>query len=263
MRDPWRTERILLTVKAYPTISKHHREASCMAGITATGQWMRLYPVPFRDLEDDQKFAKYTWIEARVRRSKDFREESHAIDVDSIQPLDFIPATNGWSLRNHVVLPKLTSAHEVFREDRDQKQNSLALIKPAQIVDLEIDQTPSEDFRKQVENLNILQSQVGMFQPENLRPFDLVPFSFRYIFTDDAGKPHRLKVVDWEIYQLYRKLQGRANWQELIRQKYITEFSKKDLYFFVGTMHLYPNRWIIIGAYYPPSSTSQANMFDT
>lgn len=81
MIDPWRTEQIFLTVKAYPSISKKHQEASCMAGITAQGEWIRLYPVPFRDLADEQKFRKYSWIEAKIRKSKDFRKESYYIRV--------------------------------------------------------------------------------------------------------------------------------------------------------------------------------------
>jgi hypothetical protein len=44
-------------VKAYPALSTKYGEVSCIAGveITANGpRWIRLYPVPFRSLEDDQ-----------------------------------------------------------------------------------------------------------------------------------------------------------------------------------------------------------------
>ncbi len=49
-------------VKAYPALSSKYGEVSCVAGteMTADGpRWVRLYPVPFRSLEDDKQFRKY------------------------------------------------------------------------------------------------------------------------------------------------------------------------------------------------------------
>lgn len=110
MQNDWRTEEIFLTVKAYPTISQRHHEASCMAGITRDGNWIRLYPVYFRDLEDDQKFKKYTWISARVKKSPDFRQESHLVDSDSIQIHEEVSAKQ-WGRRNAIVFPHIQPAH--------------------------------------------------------------------------------------------------------------------------------------------------------
>lgn len=259
----WRTEQIFLTVKAYPTISKKHREASCMAGITRTGNWIRLYPVAFRDLEDDKKFKKYTWIEARVRRSSDFREESHMIDTDSIRVLEHIPTNDYWARRNSIVLPMVRTGASIFDPQRNPATNSLALIKPTKIIRFEIDRTPDEDFKKQVHNLEVLQSQMSLFPEKEEKKLQLVPYSFRYIYTDETGKVHRQKIVDWEIYQLYRNCQYKPNWESLIRQKYEVELLSRDIHFFLGTMHPHPTSWIIIGVYYPNSSVLQPNMFDS
>jgi len=42
----------------------------------------------------------------------------------------------------------------------------------------------------------------------------------------------------------------------LVKQKYLERFSKKDLYFFVGTTKQYhnvaQNPFVIIGVFYPP-----------
>ena len=68
---PYQTRRVLVTVKAYPEISAKHGETVCVAGIDVdTGYWMRLYPVPFRDLEAYRKFEKYSIIEVRGRESQ-------------------------------------------------------------------------------------------------------------------------------------------------------------------------------------------------
>lgn len=49
-------------VKAYPALSTKYGEVSCAAGVEMTThgpRWIRLYPVPFRPLDDDQQFRKY------------------------------------------------------------------------------------------------------------------------------------------------------------------------------------------------------------
>jgi hypothetical protein len=42
----------------------------------------------------------------------------------------------------------------------------------------------------------------------------------------------------------------------LVRKKYIEEFSKRDIYLFLGTTHKYhnwaKNPFVIIGVFYPP-----------
>jgi len=51
--------KVLITVKAYPAISKKYNETVCTAGITEEGKWIRIYPIPFRQLEYDNQFRKY------------------------------------------------------------------------------------------------------------------------------------------------------------------------------------------------------------
>ena len=66
------TKTILITVKAYPSPSRKYGETVCCAGIDIdTARWIRLYPIPFRDLDTSQKFKKYTII--RVRDCKEIK----------------------------------------------------------------------------------------------------------------------------------------------------------------------------------------------
>lgn len=39
-------ERILITVKTYPTLSASYGELVCTAGLREDGSWIRIYPVP-------------------------------------------------------------------------------------------------------------------------------------------------------------------------------------------------------------------------
>jgi len=49
------TKRVYILVKTYPTISEKYAELVCTAGVLEDGSWIRLYPMPFRLLTDDQK----------------------------------------------------------------------------------------------------------------------------------------------------------------------------------------------------------------
>ena len=56
-------ERILVTVKTYPTLSSKYDEVVCTAGLREDGSWIRIYPVPFRQLDDYEKYRKFDWVE--------------------------------------------------------------------------------------------------------------------------------------------------------------------------------------------------------
>ena len=78
-------QRILILCKTYPSPSARYVETSCVAGMTEHGRLIRLFPVPFRLVEDEQQFKKWQWITARVRRAQDdARPESHRVSVDTI-----------------------------------------------------------------------------------------------------------------------------------------------------------------------------------
>src|SRR3546814_4272914 len=61
-----RRERILILCKTYPSPSGKHSETSCVAGMTEEGSLIRLFPVPFRAIRDEQKFKKWQWISAQI-----------------------------------------------------------------------------------------------------------------------------------------------------------------------------------------------------
>ena len=63
-------QRILITVKTYPTLSRKYGETVCTAGLREDGTWVRLYPVPFRRLDQADRYSKYDWIECRLQRNQ-------------------------------------------------------------------------------------------------------------------------------------------------------------------------------------------------
>ncbi len=55
----WKEEEVLVIVKVYPSPSIKYGEVVCTAGITNEGKFIRLYPIPYRDLPDEQQFKKF------------------------------------------------------------------------------------------------------------------------------------------------------------------------------------------------------------
>ena len=43
-------KRIYIIVKTYPTISDKYSELVCTAGVLEDVSWIRLYPIPFRNI---------------------------------------------------------------------------------------------------------------------------------------------------------------------------------------------------------------------
>jgi len=81
----WEVMEVLVTVKAYPSVSGTYGEAVCVAGVrldTPTPHFVRFFPVGYRDLLPEQRFHKYQVIRLRARKhSSDRRMESYRPDV--------------------------------------------------------------------------------------------------------------------------------------------------------------------------------------
>src|SRR5439155_23970705 len=105
MREAEHLKKVLIVVRTYPSPAKKGVEVSCTAGITEEGEWIRLFPVPYRFLEPDKRFKKYQTIEATVRKApSDARPESHHIDVDSIRIIGDALPPGDWRERRERVL---------------------------------------------------------------------------------------------------------------------------------------------------------------
>lgn len=249
-------KRILIVVRTYPAPSKKSAEASCTAGITDDGKWIRLFPIPYRFLEPDKQFAKYQWIEAMVRKASDARPESFNIDVDSIKILSSpLPTDDGWRERKGKVLPLAAHCLCCLKEERDRTgKPTLGLIKPAVIERFIIEKGDDAWTPTQLEMLR-----QGHLFNSNAPKVELekVPYDFSYVFRCDHASctGHNLCCTDWEAGQAWRSWSRTYGdqWESKFRQKFEQEMLKKnDTYFFVGTVRAHPHSWTIVGLFYPP-----------
>jgi hypothetical protein len=101
--------RLLVLCKTYPSPSSGYVETSCVAAMTEDGLLIRLFPVPFRLLNESAQFKKWQWIEADIfKATDDHRPESYRIRTDTLRCIDDPVSTrNEWSDRRFW-LEKLT-----------------------------------------------------------------------------------------------------------------------------------------------------------
>ena len=265
-------ERILITVKTYPTLSASYGELVCTAGLREDGTWIRIYPVPFRSLEEYQKFEKYRIIEALVIRNlKDPRPESHKIDFESLALTETKLSTadawlerRNWVLARGVVHDDLTALIAAANESNDL---SLATFKPRAIRGFKAEpQTPDWDESK-LATLQEASKQGDLFpewQPRSVTRFvKKLPWKFSYQFLDSKGRESTMMIEDWEIGALYwaciRDGSTRLEAVAKVRQMYLDNFASKDLYLFLGTTREWHGRgknpFVVIGVFYPPIQT--------
>lgn len=273
-------ERVLITVKTYPTLSKKHGETVCTAGLREDGSWVRIYPVPFRRIEDlDKRYAKFDWIECDLiqNRVKDKRPESRRpTDLGAFTVVGHMDTKSNWQERRDIVLGK----GEVFTNlsllisDAKADKRSLATFKPAKIIDVVVEEDDREWSEKKLVEMRKNLNQPDLFEDNEWRKtflvVDKLPYTFSYRFEDDNGRVSTLQILDWEVGALFWRYGRECEKTAIqkVRQKYMDQFLKTDLHFFLGTTQQWhnvaPNPWVIIGvAPFPmvdPSAPKQTTL---
>ncbi len=262
------TERILITVKTYPTISRTHNELVCTAGIREDGSWIRIYPVPFRRLYN--KYEKFQWVEMDViENMSDKRHESHRLlSPDSIRLQEKMGTENSWRERKSYVLEKgevYINLGELIQLNKSGTL-SLATFKPTKILDLIVEKVDREWDRGKIEALRLQAKQSDLFSdtPQYFSVVDKLPYKFSYQLLDDNKKQSTMMIEDWEIGMLFWNCVKRHDGDEKkaildVRKKYLDDFAHtKDIHLFLGTTLQYDGRaknpFIIIGVFAPPIS---------
>lgn len=268
-------ERVLITVKTYPTISRKYGETVCTAGLRADGSWVRIYPVPFRRLDETEQYRKFDWLECQlVRNSSDPRPETfRPVDENELHRVGHIDTADEWRERRRVVLQTARVYDRLDELITGAKENvvSLAVFKPTKIIDFVWEEEAREWDLERVREMREATKQLDLFADNTWRrTFQLIPklpYSFSYRFEDAAGRSSELQVLDWEVGQLYWNCLHAAGGDEpqalaKVRQKYLDAFSKTDLHFFLGTTQQFhfvaPNPWVIIGVFPAPHERQTA-----
>jgi hypothetical protein len=249
-------EELLILVKTYPQPSTAHRETTCVAAVTRQNDLRRVFPVPFRLLEGQSQFRKWEWIEARVRKAeKDHRPESFRIDVDTIRRGASVGTRHEWRERRQWIEPHIVESFATLEQRRLATGETLGVIRPAEILGLDITAEKSADWTR--EDKDKL-SRDCLFDSEQIRqrvPLRKLPIAIHYRYKCTDGSEWRHRVTDWEIGALYwncLRSHGPQSWERPFREKLERELPSKDLMFLMGTIHRFPDHWLVVGLIYPP-----------
>ncbi len=249
-------KQVLITVKAYPNPSKKYVETVCTTGIDlSTNKWVRLYPVPFRDLEVEKKFKKYDIIEVGVTKApNDPRPESYRMNADSIKVLKSIDTSGGWRNRKKIILPLAVKSMCEVKRLCDSQNVSLGLFRPNR--NLKFSWTPvSAALTPEAENRY---AQLSLFSPQK-EVLEKIPYIFRYRYfceNEPECSGHDKCILDWEIGEAYRSWRMKYGKEELlqkIRQKWQADMfaENRDTYLYVGNQHRFKT-FMVLGVFWPP-----------
>lgn len=253
--------KVLIAVKTYPIPSSKYDELVCTAGVNESGDFIRLYPVNFRDLPFSQQYKKYQWLEVEAARhtGRDSRKESYRPNCDSNklfgEPLS--PKDN-WAERARYVLANKSQSMEHLYSIQDADRTSLGVFKPLKVQDLVIS-NDSDKWKPSFEAA-LRQQRLWETRKASKEPPRKVPFKFQYRFECDDSRckrSHQMMIEDWEVGALYWNcIDAGATAVEAaakVKQKFLDQIcaADRDTHFFVGTILAHPKSWVVIGVFWP------------
>ncbi len=261
----WEKKEILICVKTYPQYSSKYTETVCTAGILAESKRLvRLYPVPYRYLEGDQRFDKYQWITAEIRKSSEDRPETYIVKDNSIALGEKMPSTAGWRERKKWVLSEqnLFDSLEHLQQQREEKGTSLGIIKPKHILGSKISKKSKSELDEGEKKKRSIMNQLSMFGEK--KDLELLPVNIflKFNCNDKECPGHEISILDWEIAELYRKVCSHPDGEQKVREKIIQDIfdPRRDSYLIMGNMARHRNVFCILGFFWPLQD-NQSSLF--
>ena len=262
-------ERILITVKTYPKLSSKYAELVCTAGVNEKGEWRRIYPIQFRQLQKGQKYKKYQWIETEIKKSSlDRRPESYRIIDHEKLVLDDSPLStkNQWEERRTNFIDKVPLHRDLGNLIKQAHRNTLSLahFQPSEWLGFTCQEVEGEWDKNKWNQLEEQKRQLDFFKDPKTVEQDFavvkkLPYKFSYRIKDCFGKESTMMIEDWEIGALYhnclKKYGGDPQVaKDKVRQKYWDEFmvnTQYDTSLVLGTTLAHhnkkaPNPFVII-----------------
>lgn len=263
--------RLLITVKTYPIPSAKYDELVCTAGVTEQGDFVRLYPINFRDLPFSQQYKKYQWIQVKAAKHRhgDVRKESYRPDCSTLELLGRPVSTprGDWSQRARYVLAKKAVSMEDLYARQAIDHTSLGVFRPKKVHDLII--SPDTPEWKPAFKAALCQARIWETRTVTKLPPRKIPYKFHYRYECDdprCNKNHQMMIEDWEVGALYWRLIDKGATPDeasaKVREKFLGDLCApdRDTHFFVGTVMAHPRNWVVIGVFYPRVQAPQEDL---
>lgn len=158
------------------------------------GRLIRLFPIPFRLIDDQKQFKKWQWVQARIgKASNDHRPESHKVFFDTIVCDDHpLPTSHGWQARREQ-LGKMTVFDDFASLDaaRVSSGTTLGLVRPSRVLGLDIAPANNPDWTEEEKKKLVRhERQGGLFDEADAKTIvtlKKVPFDFHYRYVCGSG----------------------------------------------------------------------------
>ena len=234
------TEAIIL-IKAAPQVGHRHGETVCCAGMDLHGNWLRMYPVSFRHLDDGQKFGRWDRVRFKWRMAdNDPRIESRRIDQQSLEIIGQLHKSE----REKFLASSIVSSLEKERE----KGRSLALIRP-RIIRFFHEKKSAETIEEERVKFERLHKQADLFNAKPLIPYKPSPYIFKYTYETDDGE-RTGTCQDWEMeatFYFWEKRYGEKTALDNMLKTFGEDYPRKGMVLAMGTHSQYPDTWLING----------------
>ncbi|WP_373235097.1 hypothetical protein [Mycobacterium marinum] len=258
------TAEVMITVKTYPNPSETYGETVCVAGVRldrGEPEWIRLYPVKFRNADFDSKFKKYGIIRVNgsYHQANDNRPESFRPRQDELEHVEWLDTRSNWQRRrmNLGGLVGATTMCELM--ERNPKGGmaipspSLGLIKPTKVTVTVADGEPWDAAAQ----AKIDKASAPDLFGTSLKPLQPAPFAVKYHYhCESAGcGGHHQKVLDWEAGEGGRKWlrEYGTGARGAMLKKWRDEMlsTNNDVHFYVGNQNAHRRSFSVLGAWYP------------
>lgn len=231
----------VVIVKAAPQIGQRHGETVCCAAIDLHGNWLRLYPVSFRTLDDGRKFGRWDRIKFQWRLpNDDSRVESRRIDQDTLEIAGQLKKSERHRFLAGRVVSSLASERKAGR--------SFALLKP-EILEFKIEPKSKDKIAKEAAAIEQLLKQEDLFNSKPIIPRNPYPMVFRYRYRMDDGE-RTGRCQDWvteATFFKWRDLYGEDKAISEMQKVFGEDYPQKGVLFAMGTHSLYPDTWLMNG----------------
>lgn len=269
--------RVLILGSSTVSYSKKHGATNCTGGLVeASGELVRLYPIPRIYLDYDKRFRAFQRIEANVRKSTDDpRPESYKVDPSTIELGDVIETTK----RGHAERRRLLegSTHnfdslEHLKRRCNEDGTSLGIVRPKEIVQCRLRPKSAAKEREWNETGDAVLSQGEFGFDVPVRRLDFVPVEFVVQFLCDdpeCREPHQHVLRDWGIHELYRRLVREADPDRdrkvVEKMEQMLNLDRYDVFMFFGNFHNHQRTFGLMGSYSCPKGAvpapAQATLF--
>ena len=210
--------KVFIVVKTAPTPSRSYVDTVCVAGLVISPgplRWVRLYPVPFRHLDFERQFHKYSIIEVDVAAPSNGDTRPESLRVEDFNKISVVEKTDSNSVRRHEIMGSVESTTACVlnngAQDDPARATSLGLVIPIDpSIEIAASEGWSESQKRTIEmHRGQLALDLGAAVRRDAPPLEFPPFQAWYVYRckADGCRRHRQGILDWELTALQRRAQ--------------------------------------------------------